>query len=117
MPADMIKAFEAGTLDPAAFDHRAHVEAAIALRRRTDFLDAATRYQRGIVQIAAKAGAPDKANVTITLAFLSLIAERMECADDVLSAHPELLDSKLLARRYAPERLDAPLARRVLLLP
>ncbi|MBL8549409.1 MAG: hypothetical protein JNJ73_05445 [Hyphomonadaceae bacterium] len=112
-----LAAFEAGALDPATFDHRAHVEVAIALLRETDFLDAAARYQRGIEKIAAKAGAPHKANVTITLAFLSLIAERLDGAGDVLAAHPELLEKTLLTRWYAHERLCSPLARRVLLLP
>ena len=117
MPDDLLRAFESGALDPARFDHRAHVETAVALLARTDFLDAAIRYQRGIEKIAAKAGAEGKANVTITVAFLSAIAERMEGAGDVLAAHPELLDAKLLMRWYGRERLTSPLARRVFLLP
>lgn len=115
-----LDAFEAGELDPARFSHRAHVEAAFAMLSRLDFLGAARRYQAGIEQLALQAGAPQKANVTITLAFLSVIAERKENLghdQDFLAANPDLLDSQILKRWYSPARLTSPLARRIFLMP
>ena len=109
-----LEAFEAGAIDPEAFTHRAHVEVAAAMLQQTDFLDAARRYQSGIVRIAECAGAPKKPNLTITLAFLSLIAERMR-ADGAVDA--ALLDSRVLGGWYSRERLAHPLARTVFLLP
>jgi hypothetical protein len=118
----LLQNFEFGGLDPALFSHRLHVEAALALVDETDFLDAANRYQRAIRVLAERAGAPQKANVTITLAFLALIAERragMPDADceEFLAANPDLLRKDVLAQWYAPERLRAPLAQRSFLMP
>jgi hypothetical protein len=59
----------------------------------------------------------------VTIAFLSLIAERLEgaagCADFAafLAAHPQLLDKGALLRWYSPERLASDPARRTFLLP
>lgn len=108
-----LEAFEAGAIDPEAFTHRAHVEVAAAMLREADFLDAACRYQAGIVRIAESVGAPTKPNLTITLAFLSLIAERMR--DGALDA--SLLNSRVLGEWYSRERLAHPLARTVFLMP
>jgi hypothetical protein len=117
----LLDAFETGAIAPADFTHRAHVEAAIALLARTDFLDAAQRYQRGIAGLATRAGAPHKANLTITLAFLSLIAERMatphDDSHDLITANPDLLDPRVLQRWYSPERLFSEHARSAFLLP
>lgn len=110
-----LEAFEAGALDPGEFTHRAHVEVAAAMLRKTDFLDAARRYQAGIVRVAESAGAPSKPNLTITLAFLSLIAERMRQSDG--DAHADPLDSRILREWYSRERLAHPLARTVFLMP
>jgi hypothetical protein len=118
-PVDL-EAFEAGGLDPSSFSHRAHIEMAVAMLARTDFLDAARRYQKGVESLALKAGAQEKANLTVTLAFLSIIAERIENTErsgDFLLANPDLLDSRLLLRLYDSKRLASPLARRVFLLP
>lgn len=113
---DLLEAFEADTLDPAVFDHLAHVEVAAAMLAQTDFLDAVARYQRGIARIAVRAGAANKANLTITIAFLSLIAERL-AQDPRLDAHPELMDRKLLAQWYSGARLAQPHARAAFLMP
>jgi hypothetical protein len=118
----LLQNFESGQLDPATFSHRMHVEAALALIDQTDFLDAANRCQRAIRMLAERAGAPEKANVTITLAFLALIAERRASApgapwEEFLAANPDLLRKDVLAQWYAPQRLKAPLAQRSFLMP
>ena len=76
---------------------------------------------RGITAMATAAGAPQKFHMTITVAMLSAIAERMSdsCAnfDAFASQHPELFDRELLLRHYSKERLSCPQARQTFLLP
>jgi hypothetical protein len=116
----LLHAFETDQIDPAAFTHRLHVEVAAAMLAEADFLDAARRYQTGIARIAARGGAETKANLTITLAFLSLIAERLHATPDgadLIETHPNLMDRELLTRWYSRERLADPHARRTFLMP
>ncbi len=116
-----IDEFVAGRLPAEGFDHRAHVEAGYHLLKRHDFADAAHAYSRAISTMAAAAGAPEKFHMTITVAMLSAIAERMSdnCAnfDSFAAEHPELFDRELLLRHYSTERLQCPRARRTFLLP
>ena len=119
---DLARAFEAGALDPAAFLHRDHVAVACDMLLRYDFLEATARYAAGLRSLAATAGVPEKFNATITLAFLSLIAERMRTTehadyDDFIARNRDLLSKDLLGEWYSPERLRSDLARRVFLLP
>lgn len=119
---ELLRAFEARDLDPAAFHHRDHIAVAFELLRRHEFLEAANRYGTGIRSLAARAGAADKFNATVTLAFLSIIAERMRAADyadaeDFIARNPDLFSRALLTRWYAPDRLASDLARQVFLLP
>lgn len=119
---DLARAFEAGALDPAAFAHRDHVAVACDMLRRYDFMEATARYAAGLRFLAAKAGAPEKFNATVTLAFLSLIAERMRTSehadyDDFIARNRDLLSKDLLGAWYSPERLRSDLARGVFLLP
>ena len=72
-----IEEFVAGRLPAAGFDHRAHVEAGYHLLQRHGFADAAHAYTQAITAMATAAGAPDKFHMTITVAMLSTIAERM----------------------------------------
>lgn len=120
--AELTRSFEARDLDPAAFRHMDHVGVAYEMLRKYDFLEAAARYGVAIGTIASEAGKPDKYNVTITFAFMSLIAERMEtnpsanCAD-FLAQNRELLSKNVLRSWYSPDRLTSDLARRVFLMP
>ncbi|GHD99477.1 hypothetical protein U879_08140 [Defluviimonas sp. 20V17] len=121
-PSGITQAFEAGSVDAAAFHHEQHVRVAFDLLRKYDFIDAAATYAKGLRAIAASAGAPEKFNLTITYAFLSLIAERLAASPDAtfeafVSQNPELLSKHLLEQWYGRERLRGPLARSVFLLP
>lgn len=114
--------FESGEIDPGRFDHHAHVAVAWTLLGRRTFLDAAVLYARTIETIATRAGAHDKFNLTITIAFLSLIAERRQAGGetrfaDFVAANADLLESSILTRWYSPDRLMSPGARQVFLLP
>lgn len=116
-----IDEFVAGRMSAAGFDHRAHVEAGYHLLRRHDFADAAHAYARAITTMATAAGAPEKFHMTITVAMLSAIAERLpaNCAnfDAFAAQNPELFDRALLLRHYSKERLECPQARQTFLLP
>ena len=72
--------------------------------------------------IAAKAGHAEAFNLTVTLAFLALIGERMasqEAPDfEAFAArNPDLLEKGVLRRWYPAQRLSSTLARRTFLLP
>ncbi|MEM7225782.1 MAG: hypothetical protein AAF495_22580 [Pseudomonadota bacterium] len=115
-------AFAARLAAGEGFSHRDHIAVATELLAAHDFLEAAQRYSAGIRAIAAEAGQPEKFNTTITLAFLSLIAEHMasgpyEDAEDFIDRNPELLARGLLEAWYPAERLASPLARELFLMP
>lgn len=117
----IMERLEAQAVEPGAFGHREHLEAAFEALRRDEFVTAAARYATAIRRFAAAAGAAEKFHVTITLAYLSLMAERMAVKDhdgfeSFLRANPDLLDNPLAAS-YSPERLSLSLARTVFLLP
>ena len=119
---ELARAFESCDIDAGTFGHIDHVGVAYEMLRNDDFLNASVRYAECINTIATNAGASRKFNTTITLAFLSLIAERMEATrhdtfDDFIAQNPDLLSSDVLAKWYSPERLGSDLARTVFLMP
>jgi hypothetical protein len=114
--------FMGGDVDPAQFGHRDHVRMGFEMLRRYNFSEAAHHYSMALRTMATRAGRPDGFHQTVTIAFLSLIAERMlsiEAADfDAFErASPDLLVKSALTRWYRPERLAADAARRSFLLP
>lgn len=121
-PSAITKAFETHSIDNSEFHHAEHVRVAFDLLRKYDFIDAAAIYAKGIHTIATKAGAPQKFNLTITYAFMSLIAERLALSPTLefeafVSANPDLLSKRVLEKWYGDERLYTELARTVFLLP
>lgn len=114
--------FLGGRVDGREFHHADHVRVGFELLRRRTFPDALAAYSAALKDIAARAGNPGAYHETITVAFLSLIAERRAAgAYDGFTAfirdNPELLDKSLLERWYAPERLLSDIARRTFILP
>jgi len=114
--------FEACDINPAAFGHEEHVRVAVDMLNAYGFADCAARYANCIRTISIAAGAPEKFNMTITLAFLSLIAERLAAApttdsDAFIARHPDLLSKSVLDGWYTQERLQSAAARQIFLLP
>jgi hypothetical protein len=114
--------FLLGEVAAAELPHREHVRMAFEILRRHDFLESARLYADALRVIAGRAGHPQAFSLTITLAFLALIAERMAAtaAEDFAgfaARNPEVMDKALLRRWYSPERLTAPLGRSIFLLP
>ena len=121
LPADLAR-FVRGETDPATFTHREHVRMAFELLRRCDFPEAALHYSRALQALTARAGVPGKFHQTMTVAFLSLIAERLfehgtQTFETFTRDHPDLLDRSVLERLYDPERLASAAARTTFLLP
>ncbi|HYB32895.1 MAG TPA: hypothetical protein VED45_05635 [Steroidobacteraceae bacterium] len=117
-----LERFLRGELDAARFPHREHVRMAFELLRRYDFAETALHFTRALRAMAQRAGKPQAFHQTVTIAFLSLIAERIESgrASDFAAFardNPDLLDKAALARWYRPERLASASARRTFLLP
>jgi hypothetical protein len=121
-PAAELAAFLRGEIDPAAFPHREHVRMGFEMLRRHNFSETAHQYSKALRTMAERAGRPEAFHQTVTIAFLSLIAERMACCDlpdfDAFAhANADLMDKTALARWYRPERLALDAARRSFLLP
>jgi hypothetical protein len=114
--------FETGEIDPAAFPHREHLRLGFEMLRRFTFTEAAHRYSIGLQRMTARAGRPDAYHATTTVAFLSLIGERIAANDaaDFMAferANPDLLDKGILNRWYGRTMLSSAPARRTFLLP
>jgi len=114
--------FLAGMIPARDFDHAMHVEVAWALLNRYPFVEALARCTAAIKAMAERAGAADKFNLTITAAFMALIDEHRRAHPHAdwtyfIAANPDLLDKKLLARWYTPERLRSAQARETFLMP
>ncbi len=119
---ELLQRFESGDVDPHTFDHRAHIVTAVALLRRAPYLEAVERYVAAIKRLAAAAGVPHKFNMTVTIAFMSVIAERLEAApaiseEDFVASNADLLAPNFLHRWYEPARLSSSAARRLFLMP
>jgi len=119
---ELTRSFEAQKIDPAAFRHMDHVGVAYEMLQKYDFLHATIEYARNIRMLATAAGVPEKFNTTITLAFMSLIAERMRTTphtnyDQFLSENADLLNRDVLGRWYSAKRLESETARQVFLMP
>jgi len=117
-----LERFVRGEIEPGAFAHREHVRMAFEMLRRHDFAETAWLYSRALRAMTAKAGKPQAFHQTTTIAFLSLIAERMERGGVLdfaafVRAHPEMLDKTALSRWYRPDQLATEIARRTFVLP
>ena len=125
MKTDYIKltqSFEELTLNPINFRHIDHIGVAYVMLSKYDFITAIYKYSNNINRIATKAGAAKKFNVTITLAFLSLISERMlqsryKSANEFLKNNQDLIKNNQLKKLYSEQRLQSESARVTFLMP
>ncbi len=119
---EMTKEFKSLELNPAEFSHVDHVGVAYEILKNHEFLEAVGIYSTCIREIATRAGATRKFNVTITLVFLSLIAERIDVTDhqnfeEFLERNNDLLNGDLMSRWYSDPRIKDDLARRIFIMP
>jgi hypothetical protein len=114
--------FERGAVCTADFGHADHVRIGYELLCRHEFDGALARLAGGLRAMALASGAPEKFHMTITVAFLSAIAERRMAAGDpgweaFARANADLFDRRFLARWYSPADLASSAARRCFILP
>ncbi|MCP4997868.1 MAG: hypothetical protein GY933_03730 [Hyphomicrobiales bacterium] len=114
--------FERLQVEPAAFGHIDHLKAACAMLSKYDFVEACARYSATIKSMAESVSALNKFNATITIAFMSLLAERRTHSNDAdwdafIASNPDLLERDVLENWYSKDRLCSDIARTQFLLP
>jgi len=119
---ELLTQFEAFELSPAEFGHRQHVQVAFEMLHKYSYLDACARYANAIDTMTTNVGTAEKLNVTITFAFLSLIAERVHRNPKLdfeafLAQNPDLLSKNSLDKWYSSDELRSDFARTHFLLP
>ena len=110
--------FETCTLDPATFNHRAHLRIAWIYVSNHD-VDAASRKTcAGIRKFATAAGDADKFHHTITEFLVRTMAARMSAEpattfEEFLQRNPDILEDArgLLARHYSADSLASDAAK------
>lgn len=121
MTGALLHKFESGEIEVSTFGHREHLQTAWEMLRTYPFIEAVERYARQLQSLATAAGAPEKFNLTVTMCFMSLIAEAIEATPDLdfdrfCEAHPDLQQNPL-THWYSDQRLGNDLARRIFLMP
>lgn len=121
---EFVRAFEACTLPKAQFTHAAHVRAAWWYLLHYPLGEAMDRFRATLRAYAASLGASGKYHETLTIAWLLLIAERLD--DDTRALewrafadrHPELFGAPpLVSRYYTNATLTSARARRTFVMP
>jgi hypothetical protein len=118
-----LAALEATTLPPAQFDHRGHLRAAFLYLRRHDFPGACVAMKASIRAYARALGAHGLYHETMTVAYLSLVAERLAGEgpeigfERFLARYPELASRAYFERYYPRGTLDTDEARTTFVLP
>lgn len=120
--APLLERFEKRRIPAPDFRHLDHIQVAFEILDKYDFFHACARYASTIQAMVESVGAPGKFNATITVAFMSVIAERksqMEGVDfeSFIAANLDLLDRNALRGWYTKERLNSPAARHQFLMP
>jgi len=105
-------AFESCALPPETFDHRAHIRVAFLYLSRLPFLEACIAMRNSLQRYAAHIGRAGLYHETITVAYVSILSQRMADAPGLdwaalIAANPDLLDRTLLMRYYTAEALAA----------
>ncbi|GAA3456301.1 hypothetical protein [Dactylosporangium matsuzakiense] len=107
--------FAAVTGSSGRFAHRDHVHLTWLAIGAVGPQAAVDLVSEGIQRTARYAGQPRKYHVTMSRAWVELIAARMSQADatfdDFVARHPEVLDKRLLNTLYRPGTLATEAAR------
>jgi len=111
-----------GEIDPKKFPHSEHLRFAYEMLSRHSFAETVSLFSAGLKKLAAKSGYPELYHDTITIAFLSLVAERraQSRARDwaaFVAENSDLLEKSCLERWYERGRLTSDLARQNFVLP
>ena len=113
-------AFLSQEVDANDFSHLDHVCVAREILLRFDFLMAVQIFSESIHSMAMNAGDGDKFNLTVTLAFMSIISERMQSGEDLevfVKTNQDLLHTDFMEEYYTTERLNSSKAKGMFLMP
>ncbi len=117
-------AFEALQLEPAEFDHAAHVRLAYIYLCEGPVESAVGRMKSALLAFLAHLGVGQaKYHETITRAWIMAVDHFMEqsapCSSsaDLLRINPQLLDSRIMLMHYSAEVLFSPAARQAFVEP
>lgn len=112
------KAFEALEVEPAEFDHGAHVRLAYVYLCEDSVEGAALRMKRALLAFLAHVGVSEsKYHETITRAWVMAVdhfmnqSEACSSCADLVRINPQLLDSKIMLTHYSADVLFSPAAR------
>ena len=105
--AELMTAFEAGTLASGTFGHREHLRLAWHHLDRFGRAEAERRLLAGLAAFAARAGHPEKFNRQLSVTWLDRVAAVREAVgpetafETALARHPELLGRNTARDRLA----------------
>ena len=114
---ELARAFERGDIRSADFHHASHLRVAwVYLRECASVPEAAARMTDALQQFAASVGQAQKYHHTLTMFWVLALAGcrstmHSASADEVLRAHPRLLDKDLPLAFYSRDRLFSDAAR------
>ena len=126
---NLLERFESGTLNPAEFHHRQHVEVVWLYLKQYTVTEVLVRFPEALKSFARSIGKENLYHATVTWAFILLVHERMERTriagheistfDQFAAANPDLLSWKpsILSRYYGQKTLESDVARAVFLFP
>ena len=114
---ELTRALERGEIANEDFRHASHLHVAwVYLAESSSVMQAANKMRETLRRFAAAAGKPQKYHETITLFWLQLLArvQATSCAErleEVVCAHPQLLEKNFPLAYYSSERLFSDEAR------
>lgn len=114
---ELLRSFEACTLDPELFGHLEHVRLAWFILGQHSLPQALARYEAGLRAYTQHLGQPEILHITVTVAFLLILAERRALLapeygwEDFRRANPEVFQAGFLERFYQGETLRSSRAR------
>ncbi|MGH8194336.1 MAG: hypothetical protein ACREQ8_08065 [Woeseiaceae bacterium] len=117
-----IQAFESGEIDPANFNHEAHVHVAWSYLQEYPLAEAIAKFTATLQALTSRLDIAMKYHETISWFFMIAIADRgaLGCPWETFkSINSDLIENGagLLRRHYSPACLSSPKARRQFVLP
>ena len=107
----LTRALERGEIPNKDFRHASHLHVAwVYLAESPSVQQAANKMRDTLRRLAAAGGKPEKYHETITLFWVHLLARArrvkcIECLEEIVHAHPQLLEKDFPLSYYSAERL------------
>ena len=121
---ELVAAFESTKLPAEQFSHEAHVRVAWCYLRHAPLPQALAHFSAALQRFADAKGAHGKYHETVTVAYMLVIADRLDGARDLpwtefAAANPDLLARRpsVLATYYSEALLSSDRARRAFVMP